>query len=162
MLPDGTVLSPSVLGGPGRKLTILGDTYDASGCRRLAQDSDVLVHESTNAYLPTLDASQAPSSTSTITEASVLATAASHGHSVPSVAGSYAASINAGMLILNHLSVKYVAPPSLGEVGFLEKDKRRDMLVEIGRLAAESFGGERKVLVARDFLEVVVPRRKEQ
>ena len=162
-LPDGTVLTPPAMGGPGRKVVILGDTYDASGCRELAMDADLLIHESTNAFLPTLDLSQAPSlkpGATVVTEAGVRATARAHGHSVPSVAGDFAKSISAKSLILNHISVKYPAPVEVGEIGYKEEDSRRDVVLEIARLASEAWGGG-KAIVARDFLEVNVPRRRE-
>ncbi len=34
-LEDGTILLPQTIGGPGRKIVILGDTYDATGCAGL-------------------------------------------------------------------------------------------------------------------------------
>lgn len=162
-LPDGTILTPPAMGGPGRKVVILGDTYDASGCRELAMGADLLIHESTNAFLPTLDLSQAPSikpGATVITERSVLETARAHGHSVPSVAGQFAKSISAKSLILNHISVKYPAPIEPGELGYREVDSRREVVEEIARLASEAWGGG-KAIVARDFLEVNIPRRRD-
>lgn len=162
-LPDGTILTPPAMGGPGRKIVILGDTYDANGCKELAMGADLLIHESTNAFLPTLDLSQAPSEkrgAPTISERSVLETARAHGHSVPSIAGKFAKSISAKALILNHISVKYPAPVDPGELGHKEEDPRRDVVTEIARLASEAWGGGEAV-VARDFMEVNVPRRRE-
>ncbi|MNE83263.1 Ribonuclease Z [compost metagenome] len=49
-LPDGSLLhSTDVLGNskPGRIVTILGDTRPCEAAVQLAQDADVLVHEST-------------------------------------------------------------------------------------------------------------------
>lgn len=164
-LADGTVLEPPAMGGPGRKIVILGDTYDASGCAELARGADLVVHESTNAYLPTLDDSQAEGKRregALITRESVRETAKEHGHSTPEVAGAFARSVGAKMLYLNHLSVKY---PDFGEEereedGDGTRNVRR-MIKEIERLASEEWGGG-QARVARDFMEVDVPRRREQ
>lgn len=50
-LDNGEVISPEDCVGPerpGRKIVILGDTYCSDGVLDLAQNADVLVHESTN------------------------------------------------------------------------------------------------------------------
>jgi ribonuclease Z len=78
-LPDGSVLEPPALSRKGRKIVILGDTYDASTIVPIAMDADLLVHECTNAYLPGLDARPED------TEASVRSKAKSRGHSTPEV-----------------------------------------------------------------------------
>ena len=117
-LPDGRVLHPPALDIPGRKVTILGDTSDATGgfpvqslARKgmvgLATGSDVLVHESTNIALPaSLNRNgKADSFEDTLKKAQ------QRGHSTPQGAGIFAALINARVLILNHFSVKYPAPP---------------------------------------------------
>ncbi|KAN0060819.1 hypothetical protein ACQY0O_007478 [Thecaphora frezii] len=119
LLPDGTMLHPPPLDLPGRKVTVLGDTSDATGgfdaetmgftrgMAALAQGSDVLVHESTNIALPgSLTRDGKPEST-----AQAMAKAAERGHSTPQGAGAFAALIGAGSLILNHFSVRYPSPP---------------------------------------------------
>ncbi|GAA6044178.1 hypothetical protein JCM8097_007223 [Rhodosporidiobolus ruineniae] len=122
---------------------------------------DLLIHESTNAFLPTLDESQAPSSSPSssnpskpdLTLEAVTALARSHGHSTPQVAGSFARQARARRLVLNHLSTKYPDPtshrlvPLPAEEGE-ERDKVRQtrdkwskMLSEIERQAGEALGG---------------------
>lgn len=142
-------------------MVILGDTFDASGCASLAQDADLVVHESTNAYLPTLDEAQAEGKKrdgALITRESVRATAKEHGHSTPEVAGEFARQVGAKRLALNHLSVKY---PDFGEEEHASDGEGtrlvRTMIKEIARLASESWGGGQAV-VARDFLEIDIPR----
>ena len=78
-LPDGAVLEPSPLSKPGRKLVILGDTYDASGAQSIAMDADLVVHESTNAFLPTIPRFTAPEETLE----SAQAYSRERGHSTP-------------------------------------------------------------------------------
>lgn len=118
-LPDGTVLHPPPLSLPGRKVTIMGDTSDGTGgfsesqlfaghgLPALAYGSDVLVHESTNIALPPhLNKNGKADSLGEVTAKAKL-----RGHSVPQVAGQFAALVNAKRLILNHFSTKYPSPP---------------------------------------------------
>ncbi|KAI5475949.1 ribonuclease Z [Pseudohyphozyma bogoriensis] len=164
-LEDGTILTPPGLGGPGRKIVVLGDTFDATGCAGLAQDADLVVHESTNAFIPEWDESQRKEG---VTADSVRETAKEHGHSTPDVAGGFARKVGARLLALNHLSVKY---PDVGDEeveGEGEGVKgKRECLREIRRLAKEAFVGvgsvaesERDVVVARDFMVLDVKRRE--
>lgn len=155
-LADGTILYPPEIGGPGRKIVVLGDTYDASGCAGLALGADLVVHESTNAFLPALDEAQRKPG---VTIESVRETAKSHGHSTPEVAGGFARSVGARGLALNHLSVKY---PSVAleeeESDSLATKLKRACLVEIGRLASEAWGGG-IATVASDFLAIELQGR---
>ncbi|PWN22191.1 hypothetical protein BCV69DRAFT_281196 [Microstroma glucosiphilum] len=114
-LPDGTFLDPPPLDIKGRKICVCGDTRDATGglpahkgLVPLAQNSDVLVHESTNIALPVaLSQSKKPQTFEEVTEK-----ASSRGHSTPQGAGAFAGSIRASALLLNHFSVRYPAPHS--------------------------------------------------
>lgn len=73
----------------GKKVTILGDCYENSDSLAvLAQNSDVLIHEST-------------------LEDAFQQKAISNGHSTPSMASNFANLINAKCLILNHFSQRY-------------------------------------------------------
>lgn len=114
------------------------------------------MHESTNAFLPTLDESQGPAKGATAE--SVREKAKEHGHSTPEVAGEFVRRVGAKRLVMNHLSIKY---PDVGE--WKEGDsegvgRKRAMLREIERLASEVSGVE--AVVATDFLEIEVPKRK--
>lgn len=140
-LADGTVLH-----GPprrhGRKLVILGDTYDPSPIIPLAYDAHLLVHEATNAHLPGMD----PSTKSTDTYESVEERTKSRGHSTPQMAGAFARCIRARKLVLNHFSARYAGDDS--KEGKLIMGAIRD-------LAAEQYGQE--VICAADLMSVDIP-----
>jgi len=137
-LSDGTQLH-----GPprrkGRKLVILGDTYDPSPIAPLAEDADLLIHEATNAHLPGVD----PDTKDTDTYESVEARSKSRGHSTPQMAGSFAKQIRARKLILNHFSARYPGDASLESQGIMGT---------IAKLAASEFGQE--VTCATDLMSV--------
>jgi len=137
-LSDGTQLH-----GPprrkGRKLVILGDTYDPSPIAPLAEDADLLIHEATNAHLPGVD----PDTKDTDTYESVEARSKSRGHSTPQMAGSFAKQIRARKLILNHFSARYPGDASLESQGIMGA---------IAKLAASEFGQE--VTCATDLMSV--------
>ncbi|PWN47360.1 hypothetical protein IE53DRAFT_349337 [Violaceomyces palustris] len=132
LLPDGSLLRPPVFNIPGRKVTILGDTFDATGGLEaesmggyegarakgmlgISKDSDLLVHECTNAALPR----DLCSSKKDEDMLEVLEKARSKGHSTPQVAGRFASKIRARRLVLNHFSIKFPSAthPSLQDEG---------------------------------------------
>ncbi|KAG8704617.1 hypothetical protein FRC09_003423 [Ceratobasidium sp. 395] len=141
-LPDGTVLNPPPL-IPGRKLVVLGDTNDPWTLKDLAMDADLLVHESTNAYIPlSID----PKSPKTDTETSVTERALQRGHSTPPMAGEFARAIRARRLVLNHFGSRFSAP----EVSSVDHERpdaptasdiRADVMREIERQASCAWGG---------------------
>ncbi|KAF9568990.1 Metallo-hydrolase/oxidoreductase [Agrocybe pediades] len=137
-LNDGTVLQ-----GPprrkGRKVCILGDTYDPSPIAPLALDTDLLIHEATNAHLPGVD----PNTKSTDTYETVEDRTKSRGHSTPQMAGTFAKRIGAKKLILNHFSARYPGDDS---------DESRTIMNAIGKLAADNYGQE--VICATDLMSV--------
>lgn len=96
-LEDGQKVIPSdVLGHPrrGRKLVILGDTYNSSSLLSAAQGADVLVHECT---ILEEDASEA----------------VKRSHSTATMAGKFARAIGTRCLVLTHFGCKYEARPDL-------------------------------------------------
>ncbi|PWN37875.1 Metallo-hydrolase/oxidoreductase [Meira miltonrushii] len=154
-LPDGTILHPPELDIPGRKVVVLGDTYDATagldasadyearGMASLAENADVLVHECTNAALP---GSLTPGKREEDEKHDeVRAKALMRGHSTPQVAGQFAARCGAKQLLLNHFSIKYPAPHPLFAANYSQDDptprgdqERRFLaLQEIERQATE-------------------------
>lgn len=156
-LPDSTVLHPPELDIPGRKIVVLGDTYDATaglapsledegrGMTILASDADVLVHECTNAALP---GSLVPGKgEEDERREEVRAKALMRGHSTPQVAGHFAARCGAKQLLLNHFSIKYPAPHPLFAASYSSNDpiqrgdqERRFLaLQEIERQATEAW-----------------------
>ncbi|KAF8913780.1 Metallo-hydrolase oxidoreductase [Gymnopilus junonius] len=137
-LNDGTVLH-----GPprrnGRKIAILGDTYDPSPIISLAEDADLLIHEATNAHLPGID----PNTKDTDNYQSVEDRTKSRGHSTPQMAGSFAKGIRAKNLILNHFSARYPGDDS---------DESKVIMGAIAQLAASEYGQE--VICARDLMSL--------
>ena len=125
-LPDNSIL-PRPPPRPGRKTTILGDTHDPSLIAPLAQNSTVLIHEATNAYLPSVD----PNTKSIETYDLVKERTMSRGHSTPEMAGLFARDINLGItedghevegtLILNHFSSRYKDDEADGPEGDAKK-----------------------------------------
>ncbi|GAA5909182.1 ribonuclease Z [Sporobolomyces salmoneus] len=192
-LPNGTILTPPEMGGRGRRILVLGDTFDATPLLPLIESLssdidhahslykndpvkresllDLVIHESTNAFLPLHDASQSSSKPNPPSLESVSQLAREHGHSTPQVAGNFARLVKTERLVLNHLSVKYPDPgdePLAGEEEEENKKNWRGMLREIERQAEESWlgegnekreGGEWRVTTARDFMEIEIPRR---
>ncbi|KAJ7684019.1 beta-lactamase-like protein [Mycena rosella] len=139
-LSDGTVLHGPPR-RPGRKVVILGDTYDPSALVPLARDADLLVHEATNAHLPGIDEATKDDDTFESIEARTKA----RGHSTPQMAGIFAKRIGAKQLILNHFSARY---PGNDDVD----DKAKTVMDAIGALAAKEYGAQ--VTCARDFMSV--------
>eukprot|EP00250_Pteridium_aquilinum_P027012 c34008_g1_i1 orf=85-1278(+) len=94
-LQDGQKIIPSdVLDHPrrGRKIVILGDTYDSSSLLSAAEGADVLVHECT---ILEEDAREA----------------VKRFHSTATMAGKFAKAIGTRCLVLTHFSCKYEARP---------------------------------------------------
>ncbi|KAI0796326.1 beta-lactamase-like protein [Irpex lacteus] len=146
-LNDGTVLK-----GPerraGRKIVILGDTYDAGDAMaNLAIDADVLVHEATNAHLPGVD----PHTKAEDTYESVEERSRSRGHSTPQVAGRFATRVGAKKLLLNHFSARYAGNDDVDQ-------KAKVVMDAIRELAEKEFQGP--VVCARDFMSIEVEQRK--
>ena len=137
-LSDGTLLfGPSRR--PGRKLVILGDTYDPSPIAALAAEADLLVHEATNAHLPGIDSSTKPEETYESVEARTKA----RGHSTPQMAGRFAKRICAKKLLLNHFSARYAGNDDVDEGA-------KRIMKGIRELAVQEYDGP--VICARDFM----------
>ncbi|KAH9938068.1 Metallo-hydrolase/oxidoreductase [Fomitopsis serialis] len=137
-LSDGTILK-GPLRRPGRKVAILGDTYDPSPIIDLALDADLLVHEATNAHLPRVD----PNTKDDDTYESVEARTKSRGHSTPQMAGAFAKRIRAKRLLLNHFSARYAGNDDVDE-------EAKKIMEAIRGLAMQEFDGP--VICARDFM----------
>ncbi|CAG8674920.1 2515_t:CDS:10, partial [Acaulospora morrowiae] len=132
-LPDGTIIEPPPR-RPGRKIVLLGDTYDPSGIIHLAMNADVLVHEATNS----LTSSDPPGTSYESVEEGAIR----RGHSTARMAGKFAAQINAHKLILNHFSSRYRGCDS-------------KIIEEIRMAAVEAFGNDR-VICAEDRMLVQI------
>lgn len=146
-LSDGTVLHGPAR-KPGRKIVILGDTYDPSPIVGLAENACLLIHEATNAHLPGVD----PNTKETDTYDSVEERAKSRGHSTPQMAGTFATRIRARKLLLNHFSARYPGNDDVNE-------ETRRIMGRIRELAESTFEGE--VVCARDLMSFDVGPRKE-
>jgi ribonuclease Z len=104
-LPDGYVLQPpAIIPNSARKIAILGDTSDPYRLKDLAIDADVLVHESTNAYISS--SNEGREITNADERKRIRARAIANGHSTAEMAGEFAKAIRAKKLIMNHFSAK--------------------------------------------------------
>ncbi|KAH9049114.1 beta-lactamase-like protein [Lactarius hengduanensis] len=144
-LSDGTVLrGPSKR--PGRKITILGDTYDPSPIARLAMSTDVLIHEATNAHLPDIDPETKYSDTHDIVEQR----SKSRGHSTPQMAALFAERIEARKLVLNHFSSRYAGEYDPVTQHGDQRPAAKKIMEAIRMSAQPYFIGP--VICARDFM----------
>ncbi|KII94876.1 hypothetical protein PLICRDRAFT_97738 [Plicaturopsis crispa FD-325 SS-3] len=137
-LSDGTVLRGPPQ-RPGRKIAILGDTYDPSPIAALAANVDLLVHEATNAHLPGIDPTTKPDDIYETVEARTK----SRGHSTPQMAGAFATRVGARKLVLNHFSARYAGNVDVN-------DDARTIMDGIAKLASQEYRGD--VVCARDFM----------
>lgn len=120
--PDGTVVTQEEAVEPprqGRKVVICGDTCDARAIEGLAQDADVVVHESTNAFLQGIDKDT--------DVRSVNKDAVVHGHSTPQIAGRFAQRVRAKQLILNHFSARYKGDVNVDSLSIMMKIEKQAM-----------------------------------
>ncbi|KAF9055497.1 Metallo-hydrolase/oxidoreductase [Hymenopellis radicata] len=147
-LSDGTVLQGPAH-RPGRKIVVLGDTYNPSKIAPLAMDADLLIHEATNAHLPDIGIPLYEVDGETFE--SVEKRAKSRGHSTPQMAGAFARTIRAKQLIMNHFSGRYAGDDDVNEESMIVMDAIAD-------LAKTEYDGG--VLCARDLMsyDVVVPK----
>ncbi len=145
VLSDGTVLQGPPK-RPGRKLAILGDTYDPSPIAELAMHADVLIHEATNAHLPGID----PETKLDDTYSTVEERAKSRGHSTPQMAARFAARVNARKLVLNHFSPRYAGDYDPTTQHGDQRPAAKETMEAIQALAQSHFDGP--VVCARDFM----------
>lgn len=134
VFPDGSVVPASALmsgSTPGRKLTVLGDTNDASNILKIAANSDLVVHEASYAN-------------------ELSRTAWRNGHATPSVATDFAKKSKARRLVLNHVGSQYLPWSSGPGVKGVRSD------TELQEEARNMFRPQH-CIVARDFVSIALP-----
>jgi ribonuclease BN (tRNA processing enzyme) len=133
-----------------RKITIAGDNRGwTSQMTEIAQDSDVLVHEATlveENYSVSLS-DRRPSMYHHIC-LSNFEFFEQRGHSTAAMAGKISGDVNASLLLLNHISSKSDRADRTG----------KSNLIRLMDDARKTSKGKSEVLVAYDFMEVLVPR----
>ncbi|XP_066993348.1 zinc phosphodiesterase ELAC protein 1 [Anabrus simplex] len=135
--PNGVTVEPSQVLGPnkpGRKVTVLGDTFDPSRIAELARNSDVLIHEAT-------------------VEDALMEKAIETGHSTPSMAAKFALSIGVKLLVLNHVSQRYKSLES-------DDDDEACSVMKLLDEARQALGDSDtcRVMLAEDYTVLDVPR----
>ena len=121
--PDGTVVTQEESvepTRPGRKIVICGDTNSARSLDNLAKNADVIVHESTNAFLPNYD--HRVSNPNSVNRDAIF-----HGHSTPQIAGDFARRAGARRLILNHFSARYMGDQSIESMSIMTRIEEQAM-----------------------------------
>lgn len=91
-LPNGKTVKPEEVMGPprkGRKIVYTGDTRPIKGFSKFAHEADLIIHDATF-------------------DDTLAEKAAEDGHSTPSQAAEEASKAKAKMLILNHISARYL------------------------------------------------------
>jgi len=145
VLSDGTTFQGPPK-RPGRKIAVLGDTYDPSPIVELAMHVDVLIHEATNAHLPGIDPETKPDDTDSVIEAR----SKSHGHSTPQMAARFATRVHARKLVLNHFSSRYAGDYDPTTQHGDPRPEAKETMEAIRALAQAHFDGP--VVCARDFM----------
>ncbi|KZV94167.1 hypothetical protein EXIGLDRAFT_709094 [Exidia glandulosa HHB12029] len=154
-LADGVVLEPPPR-TRGRKVVVLGDTCDASGCAEMAYGADALVHEATNAHVE-----RAGKPSAVKNHEQVERKAIGRGHSTPRMAGDFARRINARGLVMNHFSSRFGAVPMHGHGRMAQE--RADFMSQLTAQAMRAFGSP-NVIAAEDgfVLDIPVPEEEER
>jgi len=137
---EGQTLNPKDFLGPdipGREILIFGDTCDSDEILEISESPDAFVHEATM-------------------EESLREKCIEFGHSTPGMAAEVALKANSSKLVLFHLSPRY--KPVGTELK--EGDYSACTLLNEARDYLRSKGSEMEVVVAEDFMELEVPRRK--
>ena len=145
--PDGTVVHQSDVvekNRNGRKVVICGDTADCRAIVGLAKDADILIHEATNTYLKGID--HKDTNLDMVTRDAKI-----HGHSTPFMAGTFARTIGAKRLLLNHFSARYKGDQSAESMS---------LMMRIERQAMKTSGlSEENVAAAWDFMILPIPQQ---
>lgn len=137
-MEDGSIIKFTDAMGPsrkGKKIVILGDTYDPSAIAPIAMDADILVHEAT-----------CSDETKSV--------AIERGHSTARMAGEFAKRIRAKKLILTHFSPR----------NFDLSNSSGGPPIQIKGLIKEAMQGmctgrEGDVVAASDFLKVLINKQ---
>ncbi|KAG7092228.1 hypothetical protein E1B28_008594 [Marasmius oreades] len=131
-----------------RKLVFLGDTYDASPIVPLCLDPppSLVVHESTEAFIPEGIDPKSKRSSETVKEKAL-----ARGHSTPEQAGEFARKVGTQQLVLNHIGSRFPTPSPTDTKGI-----RANVLQEMERQASVAWGMG-NAHVAFDFMRVNVP-----
>ena len=148
--PDGTVFhSEDIVEPPrdGRKIVILGDTCNSDMIADLAQNADVLIHESTNAWIKEFDLPRIPHPMALEKDTY------NHGHSTPQMAGRFCKKINAKRLVLTHFSPRYRGGEDLNSMKVMWR------LEEFARSTA-GLTGRNDVIAAWDHMILPVSQDK--
>ena len=135
-LESGEIVTPEDCVGParkGRKIVILGDTYDSDRLLEIGSSPDVLVHESTN---ETADEEKSRQ----------------HGHSSARMTGLFAKKLGARKLVLTHFSQRYR--------GIEEEEKDGSVSVQILVDEAKQAYESNNVVAAHDLMVVPIPLPK--